>query len=137
MTSVRLWHDTRGTGIYLFYNARGARYSFMFKPKSALCIIHIHVCLVSHTYNGTEHRAAVWIILAPVHVYFASTRACINEGHFRIENDQFFMNRIFQFDSIWWKHTNLRPVEKPRITYCQCFLCFSDRNNAAYHSTAG
>ena len=36
-----------------------------------------------------------------------------------------------KFDSIWSKHTpgtNLRPIGKPRITYCQCFFCFSDRD---------
>ena len=37
-------------------------------------------------------------------------------------NFPFFLNRI-ELDSVfWWKHTNLRPIEKPRITYCQCFF---------------
>ena len=38
----------------------------------------------------------------------------------------YIANRI-EFDSIWWKHTNLVPIGKPRVAFCQRF--FADRNN--------
>ena len=38
------------------------------------------------------------------------------------------MNRI-EFDSIWWKHTNLCPIGKPRITYCQRFFFRSEQRS--------
>ena len=38
------------------------------------------------------------------------------------------MNRI-EFDSIWWKHTNLPPNGKPRIEPI-ANVFFADRNNA-------
>ena len=46
----------------------------------------------------------------------------------------FIVNRL-EFDSIWWKHSDLAPIGKPRIAYCQFFslsVFFSGRNNADY-----
>ena len=84
--------------VCLCYSTRGARYSFRFNPKSALCIMTS--CLVSHTFR------------TPKSTYNNSTCSCLFRfyGHiltmdtFEIENVIFFMNRI-EFDSIWWKNT--------------------------------
>ena len=70
MTSVRLWHNTRGTGIplpqypgygYTFATIPGEPiYSFRFyNPKSVLCILSL--CHVLCEVTQTEHRTVVRI----------------------------------------------------------------------------
>ena len=75
-------------------------------------------CLVSHTQripNSSTYR--LYIIIAPVHVSYVSTGTHI----LTTDTFEYFMDRI-KFGSIWWKNTNLRPIGKPRITYCPFFF---------------
>ena len=95
---------------------------------------YLYVCLVSHTYNGTEHRTGVRIKLAPVHVYFVSKGTYYRRTLF--ENDSFFINRILQFDSIWWKHVRMYEFASYReTTYYVLSMFFVFPNGITQHIT--
>ena len=77
MTSVRLWHNTWGTGMPC-YNTWRALCSFRSNPKSVICIMKSY--LVSHT-NQTPNTSTYYTIMAPdVHISFLSLRAGTDEG---------------------------------------------------------
>ena len=50
-------------------------------------------------------------------MFLSFLRARINEGHFGIETIHFYESNWIRFDMVETHNTNLRPIEKPRITY--------------------
>ena len=73
--------------------------------------------------RGSAYIMIRVIIVAPtihvghVHVSFVSNpwpRITLTEDTYSESKIFIFVNRI-EFDSIWWKHTNLAPMGKPRF----------------------
>ena len=110
-----------GVWVYVCCNTPGTLYLLRFIPKRALCIMMS--CLVSHT-NRTPNRSTYNTIVTPVHVFFVSKDTY--QQRTRLNRKCYFvMNRV-EFDSIWWKHSNLPLIGKPCIAYCKC--CFAPQS---------